>query len=151
VDEIRKWVSYLVLLKPTGSTLSFDPKPIEVGEERKALLEAAKNPVHVAMILIMLSCAMYIAEATRVEWSEIKKGYLVTCRKETGECAPPSFGPRRWTPWRSCPYSATASSREGAPLGVKGAEKHRRLSIVSLQMNFIMKIIVNTNLMGYHI
>lgn len=73
----------------------------------------------------MANCAMYLQEAIRIEWSEIKNGCLVTHRAKTGTCV------RVAVLWPET-LAALAKVKKrgdfifysyaGEPLGIKGAE-----------------------------
>jgi integrase len=128
IDELSRIISYLRLLTPNETTVSLDPRPIEVADWKK-LLSAATGDDR-AMILMMLNAAMYCQEVIRLKWSDIRDdGCLVTHRAKTGKCV------RVAVLWKSTLQALTAVKRRGpyvfysyaaSPLGIKGAEKRFR-------------------------
>jgi integrase len=84
ITVMAKVHSFLSILKPSESATTLDPKPIEIAEFNAILAKATGEDR--AMILLMLNAALYIKEAIRLEWIDIKDGCLVTRRMKTGEC-----------------------------------------------------------------
>jgi integrase len=127
IDDLTRVIGYLGLLTPNETTVSLDPKPIEVADWNK-LLSKAKGDDR-AMVLMMLNCAMYAQEVIRLRWSDIRDGCLVTHREKTGKCV------RVAVLWKSTLDALAEVKRRGPyifynyagePLGIKGAEKRFR-------------------------
>ena len=127
IDTINRALSYLALLTPNQTTITLDPKPIEVGDWKKLLAKADGNDR--AMILLMLNTAMYVAEVVRLRWKDLRDGCLVTHRSKTGKCV------RVATLWKETLDALAKVERRGpyifvnyagAPLANKGAEKRFR-------------------------
>lgn len=127
IDEMNKALGYLALLTPNETTVTLDPKPVEVADWAKLLAKAEGDDR--AMILLMLNCAMYLQEVVNVQWADIKDGCLVTHRAKTGKCV------RVAVLWQETLDALAKVKRRGpfifytyaaAPLGVKGAEKRFR-------------------------
>jgi integrase len=70
-------------MKPSGTIVAADPKPISVEDFQKLLAKATGDDK--AMILLMLNCAMYLKETINLQWSDIKDGCVVTRREKTGK------------------------------------------------------------------
>ncbi len=84
IEATSKVLDYLSILKPSQTTVSIDPKPISVAEWKSLLKKATGDDL--VLVLLMLNCAMYIREAIRLRWDEIKAdGTIVTNRKKTGK------------------------------------------------------------------
>jgi integrase len=127
IDEINRAIGYLALLTPNETTVTIDPKPIEVADWQKLLAKAEGD--NKAMILLMLNCAMYLQEVIKLEWSDIRDGCLVTHRAKTGKCV------RVAVLWNETIKALRSVPRRGpflfynyaaVPLGIKGAEKRFR-------------------------
>jgi integrase len=123
MEACSKALDALSLLVPSATVISLDPKPIDPADF-KALLGKAEGDDK-AMLLLMLNCAMYLAEVIRLEWSEIKNGCIITHRAKTGACV------RVAVLWPETLAALAKVKRKGdyifyayhgAPLGVKGAE-----------------------------
>ena len=85
VEQLDKILGMTKILEPNETTVSIDPRPIERAEFHK-LLDAAETAADRALLLVMLNAAMYLGEATRLEWGDIRDGkYLVTRRAKTGK------------------------------------------------------------------
>ncbi len=82
-EAVKRALTTLEVLKPSESSKSLDPKPIEV-ETFCALLGAANDDDR-AMILLMLNGSFYLGEVIELEWADIRNGCIVTNRKKTGE------------------------------------------------------------------
>jgi integrase len=83
VAEMSRCLDVLSLLKPSESTISLDPRPIEPADFT-ALLDKAEGDNR-AMVLLMLNAAMYLQEVIRVEWDELRDGCLITHRAKNGQ------------------------------------------------------------------
>lgn len=127
IDTINKALGYLALLSPNESTVTLDPKPIDVADWKKLLAEAEGDDR--AMVLVMLNCAMYAAEVIRLRWEDIRDGCLVTHRAKTGKCV------RVAVLWKETLDALSTVKRRGphifvghagAQLGIKGAERRFR-------------------------
>lgn len=127
VDTINRAIGYLRLLTPNQTTVTLDPKPIDVVDWKKLLAKA--EGADRAMILLMLNCAMYAAEVVRLRWEDIRDGCLITHRAKTGKCV------RVAVLWKETKDALAKIQRRGpflfvnyagAPLAVKGAEKRFR-------------------------
>ena len=127
IDTINKALGYLALLTPNASTVTLDPKPIDVADWKKLLGNAEGDDR--AMVLMMLNCAMYAAEVIRLRWEDIRDGCLVTHRRKTGKCV------RVAVLWKETLDALAKVGRRGpyvfvnytgAPLGIKGAERRFR-------------------------
>jgi integrase len=128
VKEIAESLTVLELLTPSDATLTLDPKPIAV-EDWRTLLAAATNEADRALLLLCLNCGMYLAEAIRLKWNNIKAGTIVTHRAKEGRVI------RVAVLWAETLKAIEALPRkgeflfyayDGAPLGIKGAEKRFR-------------------------
>jgi integrase len=127
IDEINRVLGYLALLTPNETTVTLDPKPIDVADWAKLL--AAAEGDDKAMILLMLNGAMYLQEVINLQWADIRDGCLVTHRAKTGKCV------RVAVLWQETLDALAAVKRRGphifynyaaSPLGIKGAEKRFR-------------------------
>lgn len=128
MEEMSRVLECLSLLTPSESTVSLDPKPISRANWDKLLATAEGDDR--AMVLLMLNCGMYLQEAVRLKWDDIKEGqYLIAHRKKTGR------GLRIAVLWQETLDALAAVSkkgehifysREGTPLGIKGAESRFR-------------------------
>jgi integrase len=127
VEELSRVLQVLALLKPSENTVTLNPIPIDVADW-KALYGAAEGDDR-AMVLVMLNCAMYMAEAIRIKWDDVKGDCLVTRRLKTGKCV------RVATLWPETTAALSAVRRKGEhvfyayhgrPLGIKGAERRWR-------------------------
>jgi integrase len=120
-------LGYLALLSPSETTVSIDPRPIEVADWKKLLAKAQGDDR--AMVLLMLNCAMYLQEVIKLQWSDVREGCLVTHRAKTGKCV------RVAVLWKETLDALVEVARRGpfifynyagVPLGIKGAEKRFR-------------------------
>lgn len=127
IDDINRALGYLALLTPSETTVTIDPKPIDVADWKKLQANAVNDDK--AMIFLMLNCAMYLQEVIKLEWSDIRDGCLVTHRAKTGKCV------RVAVLWKETLEAINGLPRRGshlfynraaAPLGIKGAEKRFR-------------------------
>lgn len=127
IDELTRLIGYLGLLTPNETTVSLDPKPIEVADWTKLLGKAEGDDR--AMVLLMLNAAMYCQEVIRLRWSDIRDGCLVTHRAKTGKCV------RVAVLWQETLDALAKVKRRGPyifynyasePLGIKGAERRFR-------------------------
>lgn len=127
MDDVSKALAHLTLLKPDQTTVTLDPRPIEVAAWRK-LLDAADGQERAA-ILLMLNCAMYLQEVIRLQWDDIRDGCLATHRAKTGKCV------RVAVLWGETLDALAKLTRRGpnlfynsagSPLTIKGAEKRFR-------------------------
>ncbi|HWE01334.1 MAG TPA: tyrosine-type recombinase/integrase [Tepidisphaeraceae bacterium] len=127
-DAMGKVVDALGRLKPSDTTVSLDPHPIE-REVFHDLLEAADTEGK-AMLLLMLNGAFNLVEVIRLRWSEIQKNAIVTRRLKSGRCI------RVCVLWKET-IDALAKlprkgeyifySREGLKLTTSGADKRFRV------------------------
>jgi integrase len=127
ITGLNDAIDALKLLVPSDSTVSLDPKPISP-EDWVKLFNAATGD-NKAMVLLMLNGAFYLQEVVRLKWSEIKDGAIITHRQKEGRCV------RVCVLWQETLDALAAVARkgdhifysyQGAPLGVKGAEKRFR-------------------------
>ena len=127
VQECGRVLQCLSLLVPSESTISLDPKPVAVRDWRK-LLRAATGDDR-AMLLLMLNCGMYLAEAVALRWTDVKDDVLIAHRAKTDRVV------RVATLWPATRAALAAVPRRGdyvfvaahgGALGVKGAEKRWR-------------------------
>jgi integrase len=123
VDALTQALHYLALLKPSESTVSLDPKPMEPGEFRK-LLDNAEGDDR-AMTLLGLNGAVYLAELVNLRWSDVRDGFIVTHRAKTGRCV------RVCVLWKETqaaldkiprPGEFIFTANHGGQLGVRGME-----------------------------
>jgi len=85
VEPISRALTALAILRPNETTVSLDPKPIEVSEF-KALLKVATGDDR-AFLLLMLNAALYQQEVVNLKWEDIKQDkYLIAHRAKTGRC-----------------------------------------------------------------
>jgi integrase len=127
VQECSRVLQCMSLLVPSESTISLDPKPIAVKDWRKLLQTASGDDK--AMLLVMLNCGMYLAEAVALRWKDFKEYVLIGHRANTDRVV------RLATLWPATRAALAALPRRGefmfvaahgGPLGVKGAEKRWR-------------------------
>jgi integrase len=123
VQECSRVLQCLSLLVPSESTVSLDPKPIDVDDWKKLLKTATGDDK--VMLLVMLNCAMYLGEVVALKWRDIKGEYILTHRAKTDKVV------RLATLWPET-KAALAGVRHhgdhvfiaahGRRLGIKGAE-----------------------------
>ena len=124
VKELSEVLNVLSLLTPSDTTVSLDPKPIEV-EDWQKLHEAAEGE-NLAMLLVCLNAAMYLTEVVRLKWSDIRPdGTIITHRHKEGRCVRVcTLWPETIAALENVPRKGDHifNAYSGAPLGVKGAE-----------------------------
>jgi integrase len=128
VDVLTKTLEYLKLLKPSETTISLDPKPIEPRDYMKLVDEAEGDDG--AMMLCMMNFAMYLQETIDLRWKKIKpNGSLIAHRAKSGRVV------RVATLWPETIEALAKVKRRGEfifygahgkQIGIKGAEKRFR-------------------------
>jgi integrase len=126
-DAMAKAIDALSRLKPSDTTVSLDPHPIE-REAFHKLVNAADDQGK-AMLLLMLNGAFNLVEVIRLQWSEIRNDTIIARRMKSGRCI------RVCVLWKET-VEALAKlprqteyifmSREGINLTASGAEKRFR-------------------------
>lgn len=85
MDELKRRLEYLKLMKPAGSPNSeSNPNPL-TKEEWQQLLAAATEPQDKALLLLCLNGAYTLGEAITLKWEDIKDGCIVSHRKKKGK------------------------------------------------------------------
>jgi integrase len=117
----------LKLLKPSESTVSLDPQPVEREDFAKLLAKAVGDDR--ALLLLMLNGALYLKEAVSLKWEHVDSGNLIAHRSKKGKIV-------RVAPlWRETIEALAKVQRRGEaifyganglPLTVSGAGKRFR-------------------------